>query len=41
MATNKKTNEIDIVIGYNLRRIRLSRSETQKALADYINLTFQ
>jgi transcriptional regulator with XRE-family HTH domain len=41
MATNQKTTEIDTLIGYNLRYIRLSRSETQKAVADYIGVTFQ
>ncbi len=39
--TKKKLNSDDLVIGHNLRRLRLARGMSQMAVAEGLGLTFQ
>src|SRR5687768_14523010 len=41
MKTKAKAGQIDVVVGQNLRVIRLQNSLTQEQLADAVGVTFQ
>lgn len=41
MGTHRATSETDVVIGSNLRRLRISRSMSLASLAESLGVTFQ
>jgi transcriptional regulator with XRE-family HTH domain len=41
MPTQKRANSADVIVGANLRRIRVARQTSQQALAASLGVTFQ